>query len=291
MGPGRRLIAALAAAAVCTGAAADPAAWRIEGAGGGEIALLGSMHVLRASDHPLPPSVDALYERADSLVMELDLDDLDAATLQRSLLGAAVLPAGKTLRDVLAPSIYASAEQRARSLGLDLELLERVEPWLVAVTLLDAGVRKLGFVAERGLEQYVLGKARRDGKEVLGLESAAAQVAIFDGLAPDAQQEMLEQTLQELDEAAGTLGEMAAAWRDGRLDVLAAGLLDEFDDFPGLYETLIVERNENWATTLEPMLDDGRNYLVVVGALHLLGPDSLIDLLEARGHTVAPLTP
>ena len=114
MGPAGRLIAALAASAVCSAAAADPAAWRIAGANGGEVALLGSMHVLRASDHPLPASVDALYARADSVVMELDLDDLDAAALQRSLLGAAMLPAGKTLRDVLAPSVYALAERMVR---------------------------------------------------------------------------------------------------------------------------------------------------------------------------------
>jgi uncharacterized protein len=288
MGSAKRLIAALAAplAAACLPAAADPAAWRIEGRSGGEIALLGSMHVLRPSDYPLPPAVDALYERADSIVMELDLDDLDAAALQSSLLAAAMLPAGTVLRDVLDPEIYRLSEQRASALGVDLALLERLEPWLVAVTMLDVGVRKLGFQAERGLEQYVLGKARRDGKEILGLESPATQVSIFDDLSRAGQQQLLEQTLQELDTAGGTMSEMAAAWRDGRLDVLADGLLDEFGSFPGLYTALVTDRNADWVGKLEPLLADGRKYLVVVGALHLIGDDSVIELLEARGHAV-----
>ena len=66
------LLAALLPAAL---ASADPAAWRVTGRNGGEVTLLGSMHVLRASDYPLPPLVDQLYAQADTLVMELDLDD------------------------------------------------------------------------------------------------------------------------------------------------------------------------------------------------------------------------
>ena len=71
-------------------AAADPAAWRVTGPGGGELTLLGSMHVLRASDHPLPPSVDALIDRAELIVMEIDLDDVDAAAQQRTILSTAM---------------------------------------------------------------------------------------------------------------------------------------------------------------------------------------------------------
>jgi len=37
------------------------------------------------------------------------------------------------------------------------------------------------------------------------------------------------------------------------------------------------------------MLTDGRRHLVVVGALHLVGPDSVIELLERRGHDVERL--
>ena len=97
---------------------------------------------------------------------------------------------------------------------------------------------------------------------------------------------MLEQTLAELDEAETALSDMVAAWRDGELESLSAALLDEFDEFPGLYETLVTKRNRSWVPTLERMLADGRRHLVVVGALHLVGDDSVIELLRARGHDV-----
>ena len=282
-------LVALAAGLLAGSAAADPAAWRIQGEHGGEVALLGSMHVLRPSDYPLPPLVDELYARADVLVMELDLDDLDPAAEQTALLGAAVLPADKTLRDVLDARVYRLAGQRARELGVDLALLEHVEPWLVAVTLLDLGMRRLGFEAERGLEQYLVGKAAHDRKEIVGLESIEQQVGIFAALPPKSQQALLAQTLAELDEADGAMNELATAWRDGHLETMTERLLGDFDDFPELYTTLVTERNTAWTTALERLLRDGHRYLVVVGALHLVGRDNVIERLGMRGHRVERL--
>jgi uncharacterized protein YbaP (TraB family) len=97
---------------------------------------------------------------------------------------------------------------------------------------------------------------------------------------------MLAQTLAELDEAETAMAEMAAAWRAGELDELSDELLEEFADFPGLYETLVTKRNAKWVETLEHMLRDERRHLVVVGALHLVGDDNLVELLAARGHAV-----
>jgi uncharacterized protein YbaP (TraB family) len=265
-------------------AAADPAAWRITGKNGGEVTLLGSMHVLRPSDHPLPAAVDGLIERAQSIVMELDLDDVDAAAQQRVILETAMLPQGTVLANVVDASVYRLVEQTAGELGIDIELLERFEPWFLAVTLLDQGMRQFGFQAERGIEQYVLDQARRSGKEIVGLESLEFQIGIFDSLPPPQQQAMLEQTLAELDEAETALDAMVDAWRNGELESLSAELLEDFDDFPGLYDTLVTKRNQSWVPALERMLADGQRHLVVVGALHLVGPDSVIELLRAGGH-------
>jgi len=267
-------------------ATAEPAAWRVTGRNGGEVTLLGSMHVLRASDHPLPASVDALLERADNIVMELDLDDVDPVSQQRLILGTALLAQGQALVDVLDPKLYRDLEQRSTELGVDLKLLNRFEPWFLAITLLDQGLRKFGFQGEYGLEQYVLQEAQRAHKEIVGLETLEFQIGIFDALPASSQQAMLAQTLAELDDAETAMAEMADAWRAGKLDELSDELLEDFDDFPGLYETLVTKRNDAWAGTLEGMLGDGRRHLVVVGALHLVGSDNLIELLRARGHEV-----
>jgi uncharacterized protein YbaP (TraB family) len=286
----RRAWLALLGVALPAGlATADPAAWRMTSGNGGEVTLLGSMHVLRQSDHPLPASVDALVERADGIVMELDLDDIDMASQQRTILTTAVLPQGTVLADVLDADVYRVVAQHMDGLGVDMAALERFEPWFLAITVLDLGMRKIGFESERGVEQYVLSRARASGKEIVGLETVEFQIGLFDALPREQQQAMLEQTLAELDEGAAVLGEMVAAWRGGRLESLSNEFVEEFADYPGLYEELVTKRNSAWVPMLERLLADGRRHLVVVGALHLVGPDNVIELLSERGHDVERL--
>jgi uncharacterized protein len=284
-----RALLALLTIAVPTAAAADPASWRMTGPNGGEVTLLGSMHVLRPSDYPLPASVDGLIDRAELIVMEIDLDDVDAAAQQRVILATALLPQGTVLANVVDERVYGLVVENAAQLGIDLKLLERFEPWFLAVTLLDQGLRQWGFQAERGVEQYVVGRAQSADKEIVGLETLEFQIGIFDALSPQSQQAMLEQTLAEIDEAETALRELVEAWRDGELESLSAELLDDFDQFPGLREELVAKRNRSWVPPLERMLADGRRHLVVVGALHLVGADSVIELLRARGHDVERL--
>jgi hypothetical protein len=282
-----RRAALLATAALVVGSAsADPAAWRLVGRDGGEIVLLGSMHMLRASDHPLPAAVDQLVDRAETVVMEIDLDDIEAAGQQRLILEKAVLPQGTVLADVIDAELYGILEKDTAEVGLDLAQLARFEPWFLAMTMLEIGMNKVGFTSARGIEQYVLGRTRAGGKEVLGLETLEFQLGIFDAMTPELQEQFLAQTLTELAEAETAMNAMADAWAAGELEPLSEELLASFDEFPGLYDTLVTERNEKWVVQLEDMLDDRKRYLVVVGALHLVGRDNVIDRLQARGHAV-----
>ena len=43
-------------------------------------------------------------------------------------------------------------------------------------------------------------------------------------------------------------------------------------------------RNRKWMTTIEPLLQKEDDYLIVVGAGHLVGQDSILQLLQAKGH-------
>ncbi len=97
---------------------------------------------------------------------------------------------------------------------------------------------------------------------------------------------MLSQTLEELDSADATMSELETAWRDGHVETMTDKLLGDFDDFPELYPELVTNRNAAWTDALEKLLKDGHRYLVVVGALHLVGRDSVIERLGARGHRV-----
>jgi uncharacterized protein YbaP (TraB family) len=275
--------------AACT-AHAEPAAWRaVRPHDEAELLLLGSIHVLRREDYPLPPIVDALYSEADSIVMELELDAIDPIRLQTGLMGAALLTDGHRLSTVLDPVLYARTEREAENLGIPLDALEPFEPWFVAITLSSLGIAKLGYHAEMGLEQYFVSKAATDGKDVLGLESLEEQIAIFDSLSARDQESLLVQTLDEITVSGEMMAQLSDRWRSGRLDELANQLLEDFAPFPGLYESLVANRNRAWAKRLAAMARGSSELLVVVGALHLVERNNLVELLEAEGFVVSPV--
>ena len=261
----------------------------METASGGRVTLLGSVHYLRETDYPLPETIERLYREADLVVLEIDLDDLDPVLLQQSFIRAATLPPDTRLSHVLSEEVYALTVEVARNMDVDLDLLSRLEPWLVANTLLDLGMMRSGFSPERGLEQYLLRRAAQDGIRIEGLESVEDQIAIFDSLETEAQEAMLAQTLAEIDTADVSLGEMIDAWRDGNLESLAESLVEDFAEFPGLYERLVVDRNRNWVDQIVGFGQAGENVLIVVGALHLTGEDSVIGMLIDEGLAIEPL--
>lgn len=265
-----------------TTAADGPAVWEISGPSA-TVRLLGSVHVLRESDYPLPPRITRAVDEAQCLVFELDLDDLDPIATQTLMVSLGRLEEGKTLRDVMGPTDYQRAEQRAAELGIDLELFAGVEPWLAALTIMNTQFLRLGFLPELGLDQQLAAMAAADGKEILGLETLEFQLGLFAGLSDRMQSELLLQTLDEAGQLEAQMGQMVADWRDGRTAALAAELGRSFADYPDLYRRLVTERNAAWIDRIVDLAAGDRDCLVVVGALHLVGRGSVIDLLRERG--------
>lgn len=261
--------------------------WTVEGRHN-TVYLLGSVHLLRASDGALPAAAEAAYADAEQIVMEIDLDDpsiADPAAILGEMQRSALLPEGQSLRRVLGPD-YDSVEGRARASGLELAALDRFAPWFVATMLLQLELAERGFRPELGIEQRIAERAARDGKPIEGLETPAEQFALLGGLPLPEQKRFLEMTLEDTADLDAELEGMLTAWRAGDSAALARLLSDAYEDFPELYGPLTEDRNRAWVTELESLLDERDDYLVVVGALHLVGRNSVVDLLRRRGHTV-----
>ena len=252
--------------------------------------LLGSVHVLRAGDATLPTAADQAFDDAEQIVMEIDLDgaDADPLTLATAMQSQALLPEGETLRSVLG-SDYAAMNAQAGKSGLDLADLDPFAPWLVAMAVLDQELARRGYLPEHGVEQTLARRAARQGKPIEGLETAAEQFAMLASMPLPTQKRFLQMTLDESAELDQELADMLAAWRTGNTAALAAMLEQESQTFPDLYRRLTVERNRAWVQQIDEMLESRDDYLVVVGALHLVGPESVVDLLRRRGHRVTQL--
>ena len=71
-------------AALADSAARPVTMWVAEGSSN-RVYILGSVHLLRAQDHPLPQVIDDAYDDAETLYMELDMDDIDPLLMQATI--------------------------------------------------------------------------------------------------------------------------------------------------------------------------------------------------------------
>ncbi len=245
--------------------------------------LLGSIHVLRESDYPLPTAMLEAYGNSKSLLMEVDLDEMNSGEVQSEMLASAMLPEGHTLESILGSTRYAHAKELAHDVGVDLAMFDQFAPWFAAEAISQLQLTQLGFAPESGVEMYFLDKARTDGKSVAGLETVHDQISLFQNMSMDAQAEYLVSSLEQAHDLPKEVSSMVRAWKQGDAQWFENEMQSEFGRDPGLYQSLLVARNRKWIPKIEALLGDDKNYLVIVGTGHLVGRGSVIDLLKKDG--------
>lgn len=266
-------------------AMAGPLLYRVADADS-EIWLLGSVHALRSGDNPLDARIEAAYDRAERVVLEVSPAELDPVHLARVALPLARYADGGNLADVFTREEYARLRQRFSEVGIDVNQLRDFEPWFVALQLFALNLARSDYASAEGVDAYFAARAVADGKETGGLETAAEQFGMFDSLPVDTQKAFL---LDSADDIATFEQEMAAivtAWRNGDEAALTRLLTKEFSTEPELREALLDARNRRWVVAVEDLLAQPGDTLLVVGALHLVGESGLANLLEEAGHSV-----
>ena len=245
--------------------------------------LLGSVHFLSPTEK-LPDVIDSAYRDAEKLLMEIDMDDLDPQAVQQLTVDLGLLPSNETLESQLGAENYAQVAKQARAVGMDPALLGRLRPWLAALTLVQMNLKEMGLDANSGVEQKLMTRAAADGKEIRGLETIQQQLGMLAGLPLQQQREFLLYSVDDMERAKGDIDALIEAWRKGDTQALSQLLSEGLDEYPDLYRPLTLDRNRQWLQSIENLLDDRDDYLVVVGALHLVGKGSVIDLLQQHGH-------
>ena len=281
-----RLLAFLLFIALAPAYAADAPAvlWSVRGAHN-TVYLAGSMHFLPESE-PLPPALLAAYENAEQLVMELDMDDIAPAEVQMVTLQQGMLPPDRTLEQELGTSIFARVQKEADELGFDAELLQRMQPWLVGLTLTQLQLAKIGWSSHAGVEQRFVRMAAEDRKTITGLETLSTQIGLLAAMPAELQRQFVLYSVDDTVAMAEEVEKLGSAWRKGDVTELESLVNESFRKYPALYDMLTVKRNRAWIRTIEPLLKERDDYLVIVGTSHMLGRESVVELLRRDGHAV-----
>ena len=170
-----------------------------------------------------------------------------------------------------------------------MQALEQSEPWAVSLGLVMGITQAMGFKPELGLDRNLMERAAKAGKPATGLESVDDQIKAMDSVPYSEQADGLDEFLSDPKKAIRQMQDMHAWWRAGDIVNLDEQLRGEMArKTPQSYKLLDVDRNNAWLPQIEKRLTGSKSddTLVVVGSLHLLGSDGLVEKLRAKGYKV-----
>ena len=265
-----------------------PLLWKVSDADN-SVYLLGSFHLLKPDDYPLPVEVDRAFDDSASLLFEVDPAALTSPDAMAVMQKYMAYEDGKSLSTVLPKATLEKLSTLVSAGGGSVQALEHSEPWGVSLGLVLGGSRAMGFSLELGLDRKLMARASEAGKPAAGLETVEDQMRAMDAVPYAEQAQGMHEFLSDPQKAVRQMNDMHAWWRAGDVAKLDSEMRAEMaQKTPESYRLLDVERNRAWLPQVEKRLSESKkdNTLVVVGSLHLLGSDGLVEQLKAKGYTV-----
>ncbi len=265
---------------------AESSVWKLT-SGKGTFYLAGSCHVLRKSDYPLPEEFESAYDDVDQVIFETDLEALMKPDIQFLLMSKGMYSGGETIEKKLLKRSYESLVKFCNDKSIPLALFQSFKPWLLTMTLMAMELEKSGISPKDGLDLYFSNKAKKDGKNTGGLEDVHKHIELVASLEEDMDESVIESFLKELEGLQVIMNGLIKSWRVGDEAGIDKFLSENMrGEYPGLYNRLITDRNRNWIPHLETLIGSGKRTLVIVGVGHLVGKNSVVNLLKAKGYKV-----
>ena len=252
--------------------ALQPAMWKIA-EGKSTVYLLGSIHVLPAKFNWRTPAIDEAIAASDAFIFETNID-FASAEFHYFMDQHGYLPRGETLSKKLSPEARERYLALIKELKIDQGRLDYFRPGLAVFMLQQAhSASQAGWAP--GVDANLLGQAKKAGKEVGYLESLQTQFEVLSAIGGGSEMATLEKTLLTTKEDGTKYAAMVTAWSEGDVAKLIS-----FDEQDANEKALLLDnRNKAWLPKIDSLLQSPKTYFITVGAAHLTGKNSVIDLL------------
>ena len=200
-------------------------------------------------------------------------------------------PGNETIADHVGGATYRKLTHYLQKQGLPAAMFMKMKPGLIAMTLSVFQIQKLGYSPDLGVDRHFLGRANKDKKEILELETIDQQLELMLNFADD--ELMLKHTMSQVDKMEEEIANMIDAWKKGDAVKLEKIMLDdpvkESPDYKTLIDRLITDRNHTMTDKIKAYLKEKKNYFVIVGAGHLVGDEGIVSLLQKNGFVVSQM--
>jgi len=208
--------------------------WKVQGKENA-VYLLGSVHVLKKEDYPLPAPIEAAFSDSKIAVFETDIAAIEKPELAMKLAAKGQLPEGETLRIRLSPPVYAAFSNYVQKAGMPVELFDSITPAMAAIMLVAVDLKKMGLDPQNGLDKHFFDLAGKNGKTIVPLETLDFQIGLMTEFSKEEGELLMKTTLKEIDTMEKDFDDLIKAWRTGdgeKLDKLLNeqldGLIEQF---------------------------------------------------------------
>lgn len=267
-----------AAAVAPTPKQVKPALWKVADADT-TIYLFGTIHALPKGLTWLDGPVEQALNGSSELITEIP--EVPAGEQQKTVMAIGLLK-GETLRSLMSDADRTAYEALLARLKIPAEAFDQLEPWLAGITLGVMPYAMAGYGADSGAEAVLRKAALAKGKTLGALETVDYQLGLFDQLPREAQLKFLGEAVRDFDKSFAIIGTMTDEWGTGDPEGLGKLMNENMDD-PEMAETLLYQRNRNWAGWIRKRLDQPGTVFIAVGAGHLAGLNSVQDVLKQQG--------
>lgn len=254
---------------------------------GDDVVIIGgTIHFLSQQDYPLPDEYERAYKQADLLVFETDINRMETPEFQQLSMQMMLLKDGKSLADFISSSTLTLLQQHLLERNIPVENFMPFKPGFLPVVLSVIELQMMG-ISSTGVDGYYATKAKGDGKQQDWFESPEEQMLMLENMGKGDEDNMIAYTLEDLKDMRSIMPKMMSAWRSGDADALTRiGINDMKADYPQVYADLLVTRNAKWIPKVESFFGNNKTEFVLVGALHLVGPDSVLEMLKKDGYAI-----
>jgi hypothetical protein len=265
---------------------AKPALWEVSDPDT-TIYLFGTIHLLPNNLQWRTSKIDDAVTNAQELVVETIVDDKNPAKLMSAMTSIGFANGLPPLVNRVPAAKRPALEAAIKKSGFPPQALDRMKTWTAAFILLGNQYRALGLSG--GVEGTLRNAFSGAGKPVGELETNLEQLSFFDRLPEAAQRSLLEGAIEGNKSMSADFSGMLQSWSRGDVQGIARTFDRDLSGSPELTETLIRQRNANWSKWIEGRMSQPGAVLVAVGAGHLAGKYSVLELLKKDGYKVRRL--
>jgi uncharacterized protein len=252
--------------------------------------LGGTIHVLKKEDYPLPVEFNKAFNKSDKLIFEIDIEAAKTAEFGKKIAQMLTYPPGKSLNDAVNEKTLNELKKHLASRAVPFDGFSSYKPSMVVLILTMIELRRMGMV-DTGVDEFFYKKAIDAGKATMHLETLDEQLAFIVSMGKGSVDDMILNTINDMSRMESMMDEIKSAWLSGDENKMEEAALKEMmRDYPEIYQSLLVKRNNNWMPHIEQMMSDKDVEMILVGALHLVGKDGLLQMLRNKGYVVKPFS-